>query len=130
MLKGEGECTIPVAATSDVDVSANILKGVTSSTVIDANTGYVLMNGASGVGFYNNAKAFTVGANTAYLLATDLTLGGGVKAFSLNDTVTGITAAEAAEAEEDGVLYNVNGQVVNADYKGIVIKNGKKFFNK
>lgn len=38
--------------------------------------------------------------------------------------------AVAAETEADGALYNVAGQQVGSDYKGIVIKNGKKYLNK
>ncbi len=132
LLKGEGVCAIPVAATSDVDVSANILHGVTSNTNIDANTGYVLMNGTSGVGFYNNAKAFTVGANTAYLLASELSALS-VKAFSLDGAATGIAEisdGDSLKADDDAVLYNTAGQQVSKGYKGIVIKNGKKYINK
>lgn len=33
-------------------------------------------------------------------------------------------------ADADAPMYNVLGQRVNADYKGLVIKNGKKFINK
>jgi len=33
---------------------------------------------------------------------------------------------EAAEAAADGAAYNLAGQKVNAGYKGLVIKNGKK----
>jgi hypothetical protein len=35
-----------------------------------------------------------------------------------------------AEAETNSVLYNLSGQQVNANYKGIVIKNGKKYINR
>ena len=41
---------------------------------------------------------------------------------------TGISTVKAAT--EDGAIYNVSGQKVNADYRGIVIKNGKKYLNK
>jgi hypothetical protein len=30
----------------------------------------------------------------------------------------------------NGRVYNLQGQVVGADYKGIVIKNGKKYLQK
>jgi len=33
---------------------------------------------------------------------------------------------KAAEAAADGAAYNLAGQKVNAGYKGLVIKNGKK----
>lgn len=46
-----------------------------------------------------------------------------------DDETTGITNVNAAESN-DGTLYNLAGQKVNAAYKGIVIKNGKKYLVK
>lgn len=44
---------------------------------------------------------------------------------------TGIQTLNAPEANGFGTqTYNIAGQIVNDDYKGIVIRNGKKFFNK
>ena len=45
------------------------------------------------------------------------------------EVVTGIQNVMAVEAE-DGDLYNLAGQKVNAAYKGVVIKNGKKMIQK
>lgn len=50
--------------------------------------------------------------------------------FVVDGTATGVDSVEAVEAEEDGVLYNTAGQQVTEDYKGIVIKNGKKYYQK
>ena len=33
-------------------------------------------------------------------------------------------------AEADGAIYNLAGQKVNASYKGVVIKDGKKYIQK
>lgn len=44
-------------------------------------------------------------------------------------SVTGITAVEM-NAEADGAIYNLAGQRVGKDYKGIVIRNGKKYIKK
>ena len=46
-----------------------------------------------------------------------------------DEETTGITNVNAAESN-DGTLYNLAGQKVNATYKGIVIKNGKKYLVK
>ena len=59
----------------------------------------------------------------------------GVKVLNFiigDEIVTGVDSVEDAEAkaEEDGILYNTAGQVVTEDYKGIVIKNGKKYYQK
>ena len=46
-----------------------------------------------------------------------------------DEATTGITNVNAAESNDD-TLYNLAGQKVNAAYKGIVIKNGKKYLVK
>lgn len=46
-----------------------------------------------------------------------------------DEETTGITNVNAAESNDD-TLYNLTGQKVNAAYKGIVIKNGKKYLVK
>ena len=40
--------------------------------------------------------------------------------------VTGIEGISTPTAKSDGRIYNLAGQAVDASYKGIVIKNGKK----
>ena len=50
-----------------------------------------------------------------------------VKVYDLE--ATGIEAVKAAKAF-DGAIYNLAGQKVNANYKGVVIQNGKKFIQK
>ena len=43
---------------------------------------------------------------------------------------TAIMTVKTEHRYNDGVMYNTSGQVVDKSYKGIVIVNGKKFFNK
>ena len=44
---------------------------------------------------------------------------------------TGISAVTTSETvKTDGKMYNMSGQQVNESYKGVVIMNGKKYFNK
>ena len=43
-----------------------------------------------------------------------------------DEDATGINAVEGAKAAENDAIYNLSGQRVGKDYKGIVIKNGKK----
>ena len=42
---------------------------------------------------------------------------------------TGISTVKAT-AENNSVIYNIAGQKVSKDYKGLVIKNGKKMIQK
>ena len=49
--------------------------------------------------------------------------------YSKNGITTGINAVKAADAT-DAPAYNLAGQKVNQSYKGVVLKNGKKFVQK
>ena len=90
---------------------------------------YVLQNHNGQVGFYKvvEEKSVMIGANRAYLTPSVATA-----AAKINieyPTVTGITSIKTTSIEND-VMYNLAGQKVGNDYRGIVIKNGCKFFNK
>lgn len=131
LLKGTaGTLTIPVVASSLTDVSDNILEGVTSATEIAAGTGWVLMASPS-LGFYKNANAFTVGANTAYIPLSKLPEPS-VNArgfFSLfGDETTSISEEYKVKSEEltTAPTYNLQGQRVAQPTKGMYIVNGKK----
>ncbi len=128
LIKGtEGTVTIPVAASTSTDVSANKLVGVTTNTIIDANTGYVLM-GSPSLGFYKNTNAFTVGANTAYLPANFD--GSGARFFSLfDDDATGISDATRLNDNEkmtNDNYFDLQGRRVAQPTRGLYIVNGKK----
>ena len=142
LLKGDkGDYNIPVVASSSTDVSANKLVAGTGAEVSEGgdNTRYVLgvnNNGTAGDESDDFAEfqkiggtAATVAKGKAYLEFVGVSL---VKVFNIVDgAATGVEAPVAAEAAvEDGVYYNLNGQQVTKDYKGIVIVNGKKFYNK
>lgn len=45
-------------------------------------------------------------------------------------TPTGISNLEASASAKSSILYNLAGQQVSESYKGIVVKNGKKYLNK
>lgn len=48
--------------------------------------------------------------------------------YSQNDKVTGVNAITLDKT--NAPLYNLAGQRVSKNYKGVVVKNGKKYFNK
>ncbi|MGN1376422.1 MAG: hypothetical protein ACI4V5_07695 [Prevotella sp.] len=50
--------------------------------------------------------------------------------YSLNGVTTGINGIVADEVNADAPMYNLAGQRVNKNVKGILIKNGKAFINK
>lgn len=51
------------------------------------------------------------------------------KKAHFNEVSDGIEEITVSESHSD-IIYNINGQIVNGSYKGIVIKNGKKVFIK
>ena len=53
----------------------------------------------------------------------------GVRVIWLDEDATAIKNVKAAKAE-NGAIYNLAGQKVNASYKGVVIKDGKKYIQK
>ncbi len=53
-----------------------------------------------------------------------------IEKITIENSTTGIETLKAAKAAFKGATYNVAGQQVSAAYKGLVIKDGKKFVNK
>lgn len=64
----------------------------------------------------------------AVVTATDGTKYERLSGFTAIPSSTGINSIEADETNAD--IYNLQGMKVNADYKGIMIRNGKKIINK
>lgn len=51
------------------------------------------------------------------------------KLITLNGQTAGVNTIKSDAADKNAPLYNLAGQRVSKDYKGVVIQNGKKFFN-
>ena len=124
------QSTTDPSATSD-------LKGVTTATEVSAlevEGKTVLTLGTKGgvIGFRKPAGT-SIGANKAYLLVT--TPSGGSTAPELvigidDDETTGINGVKADNADVDAPMFNIAGQRVSNNAKGLVIKNGKKYMLK
>ncbi len=124
---------VPAATDSPAFVPGNKLVRGTGAAVASAgdNSGeynYVLSNNGDVINFYL-ANGKTVDTNKAYLKNINPTA---VSAkFFLptgGEETDGINAVSTAV--ENGVRYNLAGQRVGNDYKGIVIVNGKKYVRK
>jgi len=131
LIKGEKETqpTVTFFQTPDAVTApeTNYLVGVTEATEITKENCYILK---SGIFHPVNTAGGNLAANKAYLdlSSSDVKLNG---VYFEDGEATGIY--DAAKSEQSGVqngLYNLSGQAVGNDYKGIVIKNGKKYFNK
>ena len=130
-----------VATTATTVDTNSLLKGTDASTTID-ESGYkyykLAMNDAlTSVGFYFavvGGTSITNGAHKAYLRVSTtaskeyFVLGGEGVEEPQNET-DGINAVDIAIAN-GATIYNLAGQKVGANYKGIVVINGKKVVRK
>ena len=126
-------CNVPtLEGTIKDDVTDNMFIGTLTDinalpSVDGQNTNYILNNGENGVGFYK-ANDKKVGAGKAYLQlptnAAKTFIG-----FEEEGEATSISTIDNGQLTMDNV-YNLQGQKVGSEYKGIVIVNGKKFINK
>ena len=105
----------------------NELTGTNVATTLGEND-YALSLGQNGVGFYL-WEGKSIGAHKAYLT---LNASGSAKAFTFEfEEATGIHNSQfIIHNSENDVMYNLNGMRVDENYKGIVIKNGKKVLQK
>ena len=143
VLKGApGEYTFKVTSTPEPKDADNMLKG---SDVEEPTTGgnyyYALQakaaDGSGGPGMYwmvDGGGAFMNGAHKAYMalpeMFDDAQEVGGAKSFYLFEDATGIYNAQADGEAAKMKRFNMSGQRVGSNYKGIVIVNGKKIVRK
>lgn len=88
-------------------------------------------NKPEATGFYYGAAdgaAFTNGAHKAYLRIARSAAD--AKGWAFSDAPTAITDLQPAAPATDAPRYNLAGQRVNKNYRGVVIQNGRKFINK
>lgn len=140
ILEGEeGTATLKASANTPESVDGNLLVGTVKEEGEDFDdlgfTYYILSDGANGVGFYWDGEDYDefegMGAHCDQykaILAVPETVGA-PNFFSLDGEATAIQNVEDAQMK-NAAAFNLAGQVVNRDYKGIVIMNGKKFLNK
>lgn len=112
----------------------NVLKGTDDNSQTTGGTIYYgFSNGKKGVGFYwrkADGGAFENGAHKAYIAYTPSSTAQ-AKSYLVFDTATGVRLMAFQESQmEDEPTYNLAGQRVGKDYKGIVITRGKKYLRK
>ena len=79
----------------------------------------------SGVATVENGLVTAVGVGEATIWITAGWEASATCKVTVNDKGTGLE--NIAELDTNAPIYNVLGQEVNAEYKGVVIQNGKKF---
>ncbi|MBQ7150081.1 MAG: hypothetical protein IJS06_03875 [Prevotella sp.] len=139
MVKKEGTATKFYIAKTTEEVTSpaadNLLVGVTSATDVPVSTAsdYYYVYGwtdPADPGFYKvDGDQPNLPANRAYLHTTKELAARLALDFEEGD-VTGIAEISRQQLKANGQFFNLSGQRVSANHKGIVIVNGKKYFNK
>lgn len=120
-----------------VEVSTeNLLMGSDEAHTFD-DAGYmyyILGRSGEDFGFYwqkgTSGTKVNNAAHKAFLRVSDPS-GAKFLSFTFGEETTGINGITASDAEQDGTaLYNLAGQRVAKGYKGLAIKNGKKYLVK
>lgn len=134
--KENGFCLKPSDAEAVAAPAENLLMGSDEAQTFDkaGYKYYILGKSGEDYGFYwqkgTNGKSVNNAAHKAFL-RVPASSGAKFLSFTFGEETTGINGITASDAEQNGtVLYNLAGQRVAKGYKGLVIKNGKKYLVK
>lgn len=131
-----GFCLTP-SENAPVEVSTeNLLMGSDEAKIFDDTSYkyYILGKSGEDFGFYWQKGTDGASVNNAAhkaFLRVPASSGAKFLSFTFGEETTGINGITASDAEQNGTaLYNLAGQRVAKGYKGLVIKNGKKYLVK
>ena len=114
--------------TQNVTDMRKMFYGCTSLTTIYCNSNWKV-GYKDGFDMFNNCTQLK-GTNTAYNpYETGIEMANATTGYFTSKT-TGIDHVKTADRAGDGKAYDLSGSRVNESYKGIVIKNGKKYIQK
>ena len=131
-----GFCLTPSDGEAVAAPVANLLTGSDEAKIFDDTSYkyYILGKSGSDFGFYwQKGTDGTSVKNAAHKAFLRVPASNGAKflSFTFGEETTGINGITASDAEQNGTaLYNLAGQRVAKGYKGLVIKNGKKYLVK
>lgn len=126
LLKGEANGTVSFAFGGEEPVIAqNDFQPVLKAVATPADKAIYVLNGNQ----FKKYTGATLVANKAYI---ELGTGTAAAALSIewDGGTTGIGGIEESVVDDNIPVYNLNGQRVGMNTKGIIIKNGKKIINK
>ena len=123
--------TVPVLASTDAEVTTDLKGSATTDYAVNQNDYkyYVLANVGGEEGFYEYTGTAAIPAGKAFFEVA----AGGAKFLPIiisEDETDGIKSVQGSRFTVNGEVYNLSGQRVGKDYKGIVIVNGKKVIRK
>lgn len=143
VIKGDGETGYIVNAAAEGDYefevstddaqtfSGNILACGKNETIAEGSLVFGRIDGVSG--FYAlDDYIIMLPVGIVYLPADVLnSVGSAPKAVAIRfDEVTSVDWFNTPQPQFNGSIFNINGQKVDANYKGIIIRNGRKYINK
>lgn len=133
LIKSENNAENYFEIDSADELNGNMLKAA-STPMEGSYSFYKLAYGnyseKTGLGFYygeEDGEAFKCKVGTAYLAVPT---GSNVKSFVFADDATSVKSVAVPTVDANAPVYNMAGQRVSANTKGIVFQNGKKYFNK
>ena len=120
---------IAATAANNTEVEGFTFTGTLNATTDAASLGTTVFGWSSEDGSFKKAgEGVSINAFRA-VIVTSQSLARSLRAV-FDDEITEINEVKTQKKVEDGVMYNLSGQRVDASYKGIVVKNGKKYYNK
>ena len=128
---------VPILSSAEANVDTDLTGNATADYSLVAGKYYYVLSYVGGEeGFYHYTGSAAIPAGKAFFETDDeLTGGTGANYLSIifadeeNNETNSIKAIEKA-LFMNGAVYNLAGQRVGNDYKGIVIVNGKKYLRK
>lgn len=133
LIKSENNAENYFGIDSADELNGNMLKA--ASTPMEGSYSFYKLaydnySEKTGLGFYygeEGGAAFKCKVGTAYLAVPT---GSNVKSFVFADDATAVKSVAVPTVDANAPVYNMAGQRVSANTKGIVFQNGKKYFNK
>lgn len=128
LVKGDASKTYSLAPSTDKEATVETALQISDGTVVTEGKlyyGFATINGVSGFKLVNDG--ITIPAKKGYL---KLSSANNAKTFyAFDGDATGIEETFTNDDAEKAFapMYNISGQRVGEDYKGIVIVNGKKY---
>ncbi len=120
------ELTLAQGAVTQFETDLQVSEGSATST--GAATLYALSTVDGVTAFYRVKKDSDIPAKRCYLEVKSASANAAFYSLgTIFGETTGISSVENKVEKADAPVYNLAGQLVGKDYKGLVIKNGKKF---
>ncbi|MCQ2112435.1 MAG: leucine-rich repeat domain-containing protein [Bacteroidaceae bacterium] len=136
LVKGTGTVSFPIMGEAGTAYTDNLFVGTSVDKAFNADKNgavYVLSQvDSTGKPLFQNYVGTTLGAHKIWLPASAVG-DSNVKELHFvfdSEKTTGINVIERSDNSGNGMMYNLNGMRVDGNYKGIVIMNGKKVYNK